>query len=135
MIKTSVIGNLGKDANVKEVNGKKVINFSVAHTEKFKNANGEDISKTTWVECAYWNDKIAVAAYLKQGTLVYVEGLPEADAYLKDGAAKATLRLRVGNIQLLGGNKPTASNNTYNGSSNSANDNESNSDIDDGLPF
>jgi len=130
MIKTSVIGNLGKDANVKEVNGKKVINFSVAHTEKFKNANGEDISKTTWVECAYWNDKTAVVPYLKQGTLVYVEGMPEADAYLKDGEAKATLRLRVGTVQLLGGTKPTASNNTS-----SANNSQVNSDIDDGLPF
>jgi single-strand DNA-binding protein len=134
MIKTSVIGNLGKDANVKEVNGKKVINFSVAHTEKFKNANGEDISKTTWVECAYWNDKTAVVPYLKQGTLVYVEGMPEADAYLKDGEAKATLRLRVGTVQLLGGSKST-SNTTSNGSSTSANNSESNSDIDDGLPF
>ena len=129
MIKTSVIGNLGKDANVKEVNGKKVINFSVAHTEKFKNANGEDISKTTWVECAYWNDKTAVVPYLKQGTLVYVEGMPEADAYLKDGEAKATLRLRVGTVQLLGGSK------TSNTASTSANNSEANSDIDDGLPF
>jgi single-strand DNA-binding protein len=132
MIKTSVIGNLGKDANVKEVNGKKVINFSVAHTEKFKNANGEDISKTTWVECAYWNDKTAVVPYLKQGTLVYVEGMPEADAYLKDGEAKATLRLRVGTVQLLGGSKPTASTTSNNSGIN--NNSEANSD-DDGLPF
>jgi len=132
MIKTSVIGNLGKDANVKEVNGKKVINFSVAHTEKFKNGNGEDISKTTWVECAYWNDKTAVVPYLKQGTLVYVEGMPEADAYLKDGEAKATLRLRVGTVQLLGGSKPTASTTSNNSGTN--NNSEANSD-DDGLPF
>ena len=32
MIKLQIIGNLGKDCIVKEVNGKNVINFSVAHS-------------------------------------------------------------------------------------------------------
>ena len=36
MIKLQVIGNLGKDAVVNNVNGKSVINFNVAHTERFK---------------------------------------------------------------------------------------------------
>ena len=34
MIKLQVIGNLGKDCIVNTVNGKTVINFNVAHTEK-----------------------------------------------------------------------------------------------------
>ena len=40
MIKLQVIGNLGKDCIVKEVNGKNVINFSVAHSERYKDAQG-----------------------------------------------------------------------------------------------
>ena len=40
MIKLQVIGNLGKDCVTNVVNGKNVINFSVAHTEKFKDAQG-----------------------------------------------------------------------------------------------
>ena len=104
MIKLQIVGNLGKDCIVKEVNGKNVINFSVAHTERFKDAQGGQKERTTWVECAYWTDRTAVAQYLKKGKMVYVEGSPEADGYMnKENQAAATLRMRVQNLQLLGG--------------------------------
>ncbi len=105
MIKLQIVGNLGKDCIVKEVNGKNVINFSVAHTERYKDSQGNQKERTTWVECAYWTDKTAVAQYLTKGKTVYAEGSPEADAYTnKEGQVAATLRMRVQNIQLLGGN-------------------------------
>jgi len=104
MIKLQIVGNLGKDAIVKEVNGKNVINFSVAHTERFKDSTGNLKERTTWVECAYWTDRTAVAQYLKKGKMVYAEGSPEADAYTnKENQAAATLRMRVQSLQLLGG--------------------------------
>lgn len=104
MIKLQIVGNLGKDCIVNEVNGKKVINFSVAHTERYKDAQGNQQERTTWVECAYWTDRTAVADYLKKGKMVYAEGAPSAEAYMnKDGQAASTLRMRVLNIQLLGG--------------------------------
>ena len=99
MIKLQVIGNLGKDCIVKEVNGKNVINFSVAHTERFKDAQGNQKERTTWVECAYWTDRTAISPYLTKGTTVYAEGTPEADAYMnKENQAAATLRMRVRTI-------------------------------------
>jgi single-strand DNA-binding protein len=104
MIKLQVIGNLGADCIQKEVNGKTVINFNVAHSEKFKDAQGNVKERTTWVNCAYWTDKTAIAQYLLKGKTVYAEGSPEADGYTnKDGQVAATLRMRVQNIQLLGG--------------------------------
>lgn len=106
MIKLQIVGNLGKDCITKEVNGKNVINFSVAHTERYKDAQGNPKERTTWVECAYWTDRTAVAQYLKKGKMVYAEGTPEADAYMnKDNQAAATLRMRVQSLQLLGGNE------------------------------
>lgn len=117
MIKLQIIGNLGKDCIVKEVNGKNVINFSVAHTEKFKDSTGNQKERTTWVECAFWTDRTAVAPYLKKGQLVYAEGSPEADGYMnKDNQASATLRMRVRDVQLLGGR--TDSDQTNSGSNN-----------------
>ena len=105
MIKLQIVGNLGKDCIVKEVNGKSVINFSVAHTERFKDSTGNLKERTTWVECAYWTDRTAVAPYLKKGQMVYAEGSPEADAYMnKENQAAPTLRMRVQNLQLLGKN-------------------------------
>ena len=103
MIKLQVIGNLGKDCVTNVVNGKNVINFNVAHTEKFRNAQGQQQDKTIWVECAYWTDRTAIAPYLRKGTQVYVEGTPEVRTYPKnDGGTGVSLTLRVVNVQLLG---------------------------------
>ena len=104
MIKLQIIGHLGKDCILKEVNGKNVINFNVAHTERFKDSAGSQRERTTWVECAFWTDRTAIAPYLLKGQLVYVEGSPEADAYLnKENQPAGKLKLRVRDIQLLGG--------------------------------
>lgn len=103
MIKLQVIGNLGKDALVNNVNGKNVINFTVAHTERYKDAQGNQKDRTTWVDCAYWTDRTAVAPYLKKGTQVFVEGQPDVRTYTtQDGRQGASLTLRVASVQLLG---------------------------------
>ena len=109
MIKLQIIGNLGKDCIVNEVNGKSVINFSVAHSERYKDAQGNQKERTTWVECAYWTDRTNISQYLVKGKTVYVEGTPSADAYTnKEGQVSATLRMRVQNVQLLGGTQSEA---------------------------
>jgi single-strand DNA-binding protein len=106
MIKMQVIGNLGKDCVVNAVNGKNVINFTVAHTEKYKDSQGVQQEKTTWVDCAYWTDRTAIAPYLMKGQLVFVEGQPEARSFQRnDGTPGSSLSLRVREIQLLGGRK------------------------------
>ncbi|GAA4751409.1 single-stranded DNA-binding protein [Flavisolibacter ginsenosidimutans] len=103
MIKMQVIGNLGKDCVVNTVNGKNVINFTVAHTEKYKDSQGNNQEKTTWVDCAYWTDRTAIAPYLQKGQQVFVEGAPEVRSYTRnDGTAGASLSLRVREVQLLG---------------------------------
>lgn len=104
MIKLTLIGNLGKDCVVNNVNGKNVINFNVAHTEKFKDSSGTPKEKTIWVECAYWSDRTGIAPYLKKGTNVYLEGSPDVRTYTSnDGKQGASLRLNVQYVQLLGG--------------------------------
>lgn len=103
MIKLQVIGNLGRDCTTNNVNGKTVMNFTVAHTERYRDAQGTQQERTIWVDCAYWSDRTAVAPYLKKGTQVYVEGTPEVRTYTKnDGSTGASLSLRVQNVQLLG---------------------------------
>jgi single-strand DNA-binding protein len=114
MIKLQVIGNLGKDAIVNNVNGRSVINFTVAHTEKFKDAQGNQKDRTVWVDCAYWTDRTAVAPYLKKGTQVYVEGNPDVRTYTtQDGKNGATLTLRVLSVQLLGTRNENGGGNSY----------------------
>lgn len=111
MLKAQLIGYVGKDAVVSDYNGRKVINFNVAHSEKYKDAQGVQHERTTWVSCGYWTDKTGVAQYLRKGTLVYVEGLPVADYYInpqRDGDISPKLKFTVWKIELLGGTKDNA---------------------------
>lgn len=146
MIKLQIIGNLGADCIQKEINGKTVINFNVAHSEKFKDSQGVQKEKTTWVNCAYWTDRTAVAQYLLKGKTVYAEGFPEVDQYTnKEGQPAATLRMRVMNLQLLGGHTENqgsnAGNVSYAGASPAPTQRVENAEVggtmpvDDDLPF
>lgn len=142
MIKLQVIGNLGKDCMVNNVNGKNVINFSVAHTEKFKDSQGQQRDRTVWVECAYWTDRTGIAPYLKKGTQVYAEGNPDIRTYqTQDGRQGASITLRVQTVQLLGskggemnGNENTSFNN-YSAVSTNANTSAELTEPLDDLPF
>lgn len=106
MLKTTLIGSLGQSATVNNVNGKTVINFSVAHSEKYKDQNGQLVNKVLWVAVSYWSEKTAIAQYLKKGTQVFLEGLPSVDTYKnREGQIMPQLKLRATMVQLLGGNK------------------------------
>ena len=138
MIKIMAIGHIGKDCVVKEINGKNVINFSVAHSEKYKDQHGIQHDKTTWVECAYWTDSLNIAKYLTKGKIVYAEGIPSSDAYSdKNGKPASTLRMRCINIQLLSSGGDNASQTTASANTQPQSTNEPtsvNETIDD-LPF
>jgi single-strand DNA-binding protein len=102
MIKMQIIGFIGQDATINNVNGKSVINFSVAHSEKYKNKDGLEVDKSIWANCAYWSDRINVAMYLKKGTQVYVEGIPEVKTYTnKNNEVIPQLQIRVASLNLL----------------------------------
>jgi single-strand DNA-binding protein len=144
MIKMQVIGRLGKDCVVNTVNGKNVINFTVAHSEKYKDSQGNSQEKTTWVDCAYWTDRTAVAPYLQKGTQVFVEGTPEVRSFTRnDGTSGASLSMRVREVQLLGGKgETTGGGNMDSGSSYGAGNNRQESsapasidNVADDLPF
>jgi single-strand DNA-binding protein len=111
MIKLQVIGNLGRDATLNSPNGKNVINFSVAHSEKYKDAQGNQQDRTIWVECAYWTDRTNLQPYLIKGKTVYVEGTPSVESYTTaDGRQGIKLKLTVKDVQFVGGNRTEGTN-------------------------
>ena len=100
MIKLQIVGNLGKDCILKEVNGKNVINFSVAHTEKFKDSTGSS-KRTNYLGRIVLTGQTErlLRLILKKGRWYYAEGSPEAEAYTnKENMPAATLRMRVRDI-------------------------------------
>lgn len=108
MLRIQFIGHIGKDAVVRTLEGgSTVINFNVAHTEKYRNKNNELIEKTTWISCSYWAKSTAIAQYLTKGKQVYVEGKPEVDVYNSTGRNAEGIvgqqKCIVSSVQLLGG--------------------------------
>jgi single-strand DNA-binding protein len=104
MLKMQIIGHLGKDCVMQQHGTDNVINFSVAHTDKYKEG-GVLKEKTTWVECSWWVDSQSkVAQFLRKGTQVYIDGFPGSKYWeSKDGKKVSQLTIRVLNLQLLGG--------------------------------
>jgi single-strand DNA-binding protein len=105
MIKVLLIGNLGKDAEVKTFeNGGRVVNFTVASTEKgYTTKDNRQIpDKTEWIDCVIKREAMMkVADYLKKGIKVYVEGKLESREYTKDDVKRKIFEVAVSEIQLL----------------------------------
>lgn len=76
--KVMLIGHLGKDAEIRVLNGGgKKAGFSIATTERFKDKNsGEFKEKTDWHNIVAWNQlaEIVEKLSLKKGTAVFIEG-------------------------------------------------------------
>lgn len=103
--KVQIIGNLGRDPEVRMVGESKVANFSVAVTEKFNNRNGEKQEKTEWINVVFWGKLAEIAEqYLKKGSSVYVEGKMETSSWEdNDGNKKYKTEVRGFSMQMLGG--------------------------------
>ncbi|MDX9932829.1 MAG: single-stranded DNA-binding protein [Bacteroidales bacterium] len=106
-IKMEIIGFLGQNAKTGSKDGRTVMNFSVAHTVKFKNEKNEDQERTTWVNCQYWNDKAEkLLEYMKKGTLVCCEGIPSTRTYTNaTGQIVASLDLNVKDLRIMSSKK------------------------------
>jgi single-strand DNA-binding protein len=76
--KVILIGNLGRDPEVRRLNsGKPVVNLSVATSESWRDReSGERKERTEWHRVVIFNENLAKIAeqYLKKGSKVYIEG-------------------------------------------------------------
>ena len=91
LFKGTIIGNLGKDAELRDYNGKQFLSFTLAVTKKIKE---ED--KTTWISVT--TRQVNLKDYLKKGKQVYMSGDLDVDVY----ESKPDIRLMADEIQLLG---------------------------------
>jgi len=102
MIKIIATGNIGKDAELKQIGGNNYACFSIAITEKVK---GE--SRTTWVDVVKYDKEGKLTPYLKKGVRVQVIGKPTTSGYTnKNGDIVSTLTIWVMNeLEFQGGVK------------------------------
>ena len=105
MLQLTIIGRLGADATVREVGDQRAISFNVAHSERYTDRQGQQQERTTWVSCTLWRspERLGIVPYLVRGGQVWLRGVPSARAYEANGEARASLDLRVLEVELLGG--------------------------------
>lgn len=105
MQKLVIIGNIGRDAELKEVNSQLLIKFTVAVNNGYYNQQGTWVDRTNWYNCNIWKDKGAktnVVTRLTKGRKIYVEGSPDISTYrANDGQTRIDLSMRVSNFELL----------------------------------
>ena len=93
MIILTITGRVGGDAEIKDVNGKQVISFSVASNQ------GKD-KPPIWYKCDYWRQG-RVGEFIKKGTELLVSG--EMEEHEKDG--KKYQSCKVSSLEFIGSKK------------------------------
>lgn len=76
--KVTIIGNVGKDPEIRSTqNGKEIASLTVATSDSWKDrTTGERIEKTEWHRVVVFADGIVniIKNYVKKGTKLYIEG-------------------------------------------------------------
>jgi len=105
--KVQLIGNLGKDPEVKTFeDGGKIANFSLATNDGYKNpTTGEFVERTEWHNIVMRRGLADIAEkYLKKGNTIYVEGkLTTRSWEVPDGKKNYRTEIIVENMLMLGG--------------------------------
>lgn len=71
------IGRLGNDPETRRLqSGKPVVNFSLAVSKKWRDANGEKQERTTWVPVVIFSEGLCKVAeqFLSKGSLIQITG-------------------------------------------------------------
>jgi len=101
----NLIGRVGQDPELRNTGETKVVNLSLATSEKWKNKAGETQEKAEWHRLVFW-DKLAeiVNKYVQKGSLIYVSGKLTTEKYQdKDGRDVYTTKIQVREMKMLGG--------------------------------
>ncbi|MGK7397266.1 MAG: single-stranded DNA-binding protein [Candidatus Cyclobacteriaceae bacterium M3_2C_046] len=102
--KVQLIGHLGSDPESRQVgDDKKVVRFSLATNESYKNGEGEKITDTQWHNIVIWGSTGEIAEkYLSKGREVALEGkIVYRNWEDKEGVKKYTTEILVSDLVLL----------------------------------
>jgi single-strand DNA-binding protein len=102
--KVILVGHLGKDPEVRYLEGGvSVASFPLATTETF-NKDGRKVEQTEWHNIVLWRSLADVAAkFLQKGKLVYIEGKLRTRSFEdKEGIKKYTTEIVAENFTMLG---------------------------------
>lgn len=101
--KVILIGNLGKDPEVRHLEGgTSVATVTIATSENYKDREGNRQTQTEWHNLVLWRHLADIAEkYLRKGSKIYVEGKLTHRSYEKDGMTRYITEIVVRDLQML----------------------------------
>lgn len=105
--RVQLIGYLGRDPESKyTTTGKRVTDFPIAITNRWKDEYGETRENTEWVNIEAWG-RLAETCheYLGKGSLVYIEGRMKTDRYGDEGETRYFTKVVARTVQFLSDNR------------------------------
>ena len=101
--RVQLIGYLGRDPESKFTpTGKKVTQFSLAVSNRWKSKEGETKETTEWVNIEAWGRLGEVCQeYLKKGSLIFLEGRLKTDKYEEKGETRYFTKVVAQSLEFL----------------------------------
>lgn len=100
-----LMGNMTRDVELKyTAGGTAVTDITLAVNDRRKNAQGEWIDETTFVDVTLWGRTAELAGeYLGKGSPLLVEGRLKLDTWETEGQKRSKLRVVCERMQFVGG--------------------------------
>jgi single-strand DNA-binding protein len=108
--KVILLGNLGKDPEVRYLDNNKVVaHFTMATSETFTLKDGTKKVETEWHHIELWDNLAKVAEkYLKTGSQVFIEGKIRTESWRdKEGVEHTGKKIRATSMTLVGNRAAT----------------------------
>lgn len=102
--KAILVGRLGADPEIRYTqDGTMVVNFNMATDLRWKDKNGEWVTKTEWHRIVAFRKLAEIcSSYLAKGKLIYVEGRIQTRAWEdKDGVKRYTTEIIANDMKML----------------------------------
>jgi len=105
-----LLGNLTRDVEIKYTqSGLAVTEVGLAVNDKRKDASGNWVEETTFVDVTLWGRTAEVASeYLSKGSPILVEGRLKLDTWETDGQKRSKLRVVGERMQMVGSRSGSA---------------------------
>ena len=105
--KVILLGRVGKDVEVRDINGTKCATFTLATSEKYKDRNGEVKELTEWHNIVAWRQTADICEkYVKKGDQLFVEGRIKYRSWETDrGEKRYATDIFADKVELLGSKK------------------------------
>ena len=73
--RVQLIGHVGQDPEIKQLENGRVANFTIATNDSYTNAKGEKVEQTEWHRVSAWGKTVEIIEQLlKKGSHVAIEG-------------------------------------------------------------